>query len=81
MHFERNMPKWLAFRGCSCVSLNLSWSPKAAATLLLNMRASHGVTVWYDLVMQLEWAKGRSYSLAVGDITHVNFYLHTSSSY
>lgn len=80
VHFERNMPKWLAFKGSLCVSLNPSWSPKP--TLLLNMRASYGVsgvTVWYDLVIQLEWAKIRSDRLVLDDIIYVTFYPYTSS--
>lgn len=58
-------------------------SLKATATLLMNMRASHmvsEVTVWYDLVIQLEWVKLRSDGLALGDVTYINFLCpHTSS--
>lgn len=82
VHFERNMPKWFAFKGSSRVNFNPSWSPKPSVTLLLNMRASYGVSevsVWYDLVIQVEWAKVRSDRLVLDDIIYVTFYPYTSS--
>lgn len=35
--------------------------------------------VWYDLVIQLEWAKIRSDRVVLDDIIYVNFYPYTSS--
>lgn len=81
MFILRETCQRLVFTGSSCISLIPSWLPKATATLLLNMRGSHmvsGVVVCCDLVIPLEWAKVRSDRLALGDLTYVKFYPHTS---